>query len=239
MESGLPPGGWAGHGSAMSLDLKVIGAGLGRTGTTSLREALSVLLDGPCFHMLEFQLHPELMRVWRAFVEATPMRSAPKPIAAVPASHWERLMPGYVACVDEPACFYWKQLAQAFPEALVILSLRDPDSWWDSVLHVEKLFLEEARHPDRLSDERRAFHEFTEGIYPEMKDGLCEATEKALFEEHNRQVLEFAERDPSFKKRLLIWHVEEGWAPICSALGVTVPEIPFPHRNKRAEYHGY
>jgi len=223
----------------MGMNLKVIGAGLGRTGTTSLREALSFLLGGPCFHMLEFQLHPELMPVWRGFVESTAPQSARKPLAEVSVSQWESLLPGYVACVDEPVCFYWKQLARAFPEALVILSLRDPDAWWDSVLHVEKLFLEEARHPERLSDERRAFHEFLAALYPELEHGLCEATERALFEVHNREVLELAERDPSFAKRLLVWRAHEGWAPICDALGVPVPEIPFPHRNKRAEYHGY
>ncbi len=97
----------------------------------------------------------------------------------------------------------------------------------------------EASDPAGMSDERRAFLAFTDELYPQFRDGFCEATEKAMFEEHNRQVLEFAEGDASFKQRLLVWRVEEGWAPICHALGVGIPDRPFPHRNKRAEYHGY
>ena len=100
----------------MSLDLKVIGAGLGRTGTTSLTAALETLLKGPCFHFLEYKSRPELMAPWLSLIQTMPLRSDPAEFADVPVSAWEKVMPGYVACVDEPASYYWKQLADAFPE---------------------------------------------------------------------------------------------------------------------------
>jgi hypothetical protein len=56
---------------------------------------------------------------------------------------------------------------------------------------------------------------------------------------HNRRVVEHAKQDESFRRRLLIWRAEDGWEPICRALGVETPDTPFPHENKRAEYHGY
>lgn len=223
----------------MSFELKVIGAGLGRTGTTSLHEALSRLLGGPCFHMLAYKAQPELMAPWSALARDIPLRDAVRSRTRIPASQWERLMPGCVACVDEPAAYYWRQLAEEFPKALVILSLRDVDSWWASVLHTFDEFERELRDPAGMSDERRAFHAFTQDIYPDWRDGPVESLEKAMFEEHNRRVLEHAASDAGFRGRLLVWRVEQGWGPICEALGVEVPSIPFPHRNKRLEYHGY
>ena len=223
----------------MSLDLKVIGAGLGRTGTTSLKLALETLLEGPCFHFLEYKSHPELMAPWLRLIEARPLRSDPDRFGDMPVSQWETVMPGYVACVDEPASYYWKQLADAFPEALVILSVRDTDAWWASVLKVEEYYEEEMKRPELISAERRAFNRFADAIYPHLQSGISEQVEKAFFEAHNGRVLEHAERDRAFARRFLLWRAEQGWEPICNALGLPVPEIAFPHENKRAEYHGY
>lgn len=223
----------------MALDLKVIGAGLGRTGTTSLREALTALLGGPCFHMLEYKSRPELMSPWLAFVREHPVGPSPREYAAIPVSRWESLMPGYVACVDEPASLYWKPLAAAFPDALVILSLRDTDSWWASSRGIMDRIEEESKKPESLSAGRRAFLEFVDGIYARFPKEMSEEAEKAYFEAHNRRVLEFAKRDEHFGRRLLVWRVEDGWEPVCAALDLPVPGTPFPHRNKLAEYHGY
>jgi hypothetical protein len=223
----------------MSLDLKVIGAGLGRTGTTSLKAALETLLNGPCFHFLEYKSHPELMAPWQSLIQANPLRSDPDTFEDIPVSRWETVMPGYVACVDEPASCYWKQLSDVFPNALVILSVRDTDSWWASMLKIEEHYEEEMKRPELISAERRAFHEFTDAIYPHLQSQISEEVERAFFESHNRRVLEHAERDREFNRRFLLWRAEQGWEPLCEALGLPVPDIPFPHKNKRAEYHGY
>jgi len=223
----------------MSLDLKVIGAGMGRTGTTSLKAALETLLKGPCFHFLEYKSHPELMAPWLSLIQTNPLRSDPGEFADVPISQWEAVMPGYVACVDEPASYYWKQLSDAFPKALVILSVRDTDSWWNSMVTIEEHFEEEWKRPELITAERREFHEFTDAIYPHLQSGMSEDIERAFFESHNRRVLEHAERDWKFNQRFLVWRPELGWEPLCKALGLPVPNISFPHKNKGAEYHGY
>ena len=223
----------------MSLDLKVIGAGLGRTGTTSLKAALEMLLGGPCFHFLEYKSHPELMAPWQSLIQTMPLRSDPDTFRTLPISQWEKVMPGYVACVDEPASHYWKQLSDVFPEALVILSVRDTDSWWASMVALDEHYEEEMKRPELITPERRAFHDFVDAIYPEWTDGVTESVERAFFESHNRRVLEHAERDERFKRRFLAWRVQDGWEPLCEALDLPVPDTPFPHENKRAEYHGY
>jgi hypothetical protein len=223
----------------VSLDLKVIGAGLGRTGTTSLKAALEKLLKGPCFHFLEYKTHPELMDPWRSLIQTMPLRSDPDTFRAVPLAEWQALMPGYVACVDEPASFYWKQLSDVFPKALVILSVRDTDSWWESMSSVDEQIQEELKRPELISAQRRAFLEFIDAIYPSWQAESSERTEKALFEAHNRRVLEHAQRDRSFDRRFLVWRAADGWEPLCKALDLPVPDQPFPHENRRAEYHGY
>jgi hypothetical protein len=223
----------------MSLDLKVIGAGLGRTGTTSLKAALEMLLNGPCFHFLEYKSHPELMPPWLSLIQANPLRSDPDKFGDVPIAQWEKVMPGYVACVDEPASHYWKQLSDAFPKALVILSFRDTDSWWASMLKIEEHFEEEMKRPKLITAERREFHKFVDAIYPHLESGLSEGVERAFFEAHNRRVLERAERDQEFNRRFLLWRAEQGWEPLCKALGLPVPRVSFPHENKSLEYHGY
>jgi len=222
----------------MSLNLKVIGAGLGRTGTTSLKEALSTLLNGPCFHLIEFKTRPELMTPWRSFIESMPTASAAESAADVPVSRWETMMPGYVACLDEPVNMYWKQLSRAFPEALVILSVRDVESWCASVRDVACQYDEELKRPDLISEERRKFLDFVDAIFPQTLEEAA-PDDRIFFEAHNRQVMDHAEKDESFRKRFLVWQVEDGWEPICSALDLAVPRIPFPHKNKRTEFHGY
>jgi hypothetical protein len=114
----------------MSINLKVIGAGMGRTGTTSLKLALELLLGGDCFHFLEYKTHPELMLPWQTFVEKLPLNTEPEAMPEISVSQFQLLMPDYIACVDEPASFYWLPLSKAFPEALIILSVRDTESWW-------------------------------------------------------------------------------------------------------------
>jgi len=223
----------------MSLDLKVIGAGLGRTGTTSLKIALEILLKGPCFHFLEYGSHPELMDPWRSLIATMPLRSNPDTFRAVPSSEWETLMPGYVGCVDEPASFYWKPLSDVFPEALVVLSVRDTDSWWESMSSVEEQIKEELKRPDLISAKRRAFLDFVDAIYPDWRAESSESAEKSFFEAHNRRVLEHAQRNPSFDRRFLVWKASDGWEPLCNALDIPVPDQAFPYENKRAEYHGY
>lgn len=223
----------------MSIQLKVIGAGLGRTGTTSLKEALTLLLGGPCFHFLEYKTRPDLMSPWLAFTEDFSRWDAADVSRPVPRSRWEQLLPGYEACVDEPASYYWRQLWETFPEALVILSTRDSLSWWESMQSITRQIREEKSKPEQMTEARRAYLEFLYALYPDLDEGYGREEEIAFFEAHNRKVIAFAEQNAAFRKRLLVWQAQDGWEPICAALDLPVPDTPFPHSNRRTEYHGY
>ena len=221
----------------MALNLKVIGAGLGRTGTTSLKEALAMLLGGNCFHFLEFKFHPELMKEWLDFTQREDVLNDVSESEWL--LQWEKLLPNYSSCVDEPASWYWKELWELFPDALVILSTRDSRSWWESVESVTMQIQNEKGQPELLSETRKEYLKFLFDLYPGLNEELSRGRSVNQFEEHNQRVLAFAEENREFKKRLLVWTPNEGWEPICHALNLPVPNTPFPHRNRRTEYHGY
>jgi hypothetical protein len=101
------------------MSIQVIGAGFGRTGTDSMREALAILGFGPCHHMVEVNANDEQRRLWRALAQGA-------------APNWDRLLAGYSSCIDWPSAFYWRELMTHFPQAKVILTYRSPESWWES-----------------------------------------------------------------------------------------------------------
>src|SRR5438876_7775595 len=100
-------------------DLRVIGAGLGRTGTHSLKLALERLLGAPCYHMAEVFRRPQDVPVWQAAAKGEPV-------------DWRALLSDYAAAVDWPPAAFWPQLAEVFPGAIIVLSVRDVDDWWKS-----------------------------------------------------------------------------------------------------------
>ena len=102
--------------------LELIGAGLGRTGTLSLKAALERLGYAPCYHMIEVLTAPERGRHWLA---RTPTG----------ARDWDAIFRGYRATVDWPAAAFWRELVDRYPDAKVLLSLRDADRWYDSVMN--------------------------------------------------------------------------------------------------------
>ena len=101
------------------MTLKIVGAGLGRTGTHSLKVALETLLGGPCYHMFEVMQHPEDIAQWQLAAEGG-------------APDWKQLFEGYDAAVDWPAASFWRELAGVFPDAKILLSTRPTDEWWKS-----------------------------------------------------------------------------------------------------------
>jgi hypothetical protein len=194
--------------------VKVICAGFGRTGTSSLKGALERLLGGPCFHFEELFKHKHLRRAWAELA-----RGGPEP-------DWPALYEGYQAVVDFPSCAYWEELADAFPDALILLSVREPESWarsWMGLWRYLKIFRLLRFLPfvndivvvlDRVIAERTFGGQMN-------KEALIEA-----FQTHNERVKATV---PS--ERLRVYRVQEGWAPLCEALGVPVPDVPFPRYN--------
>ena len=101
------------------MSLKVIGAGFGRTGTTSLKAALERLGFDRCYHMFEFMEHPEHAKYWDAASKGKPV-------------DWNALFEGYQSTLDWPGCSYYRDLMQRYPEAKVLLTVRDSEKWYQS-----------------------------------------------------------------------------------------------------------
>ncbi len=199
------------------MTVRVVGAGLGRTGTHSLKVALEQLLGEPCYHMLEVFAHPDQVAVWQRAVEGDP-------------PDWTTFFADYGATVDWPAAAFWSELSDAFPDAVVVLSLRDADAWWRSAQ--QTIFEVTQRDlPDDpvLAAQLHMIQTLLERRF--TADWGDEATAKAAYERHNRAVRALV--DP---ERLVEWRAEDGWAPICEALRIPVPEEPFPHLNSAGEF---
>ncbi len=197
------------------MPLKVVGAGLGRTCTHSLKLALEKLLGEPCYHMIEVFGHPEHVGLWHQAVLGNP-------------PNWDELFSGYGAAVDWPAAAFWREQAEAYPDALILLSTRNSESWWRSCTNT--IFEVFRRADANMPDEWMAMITdlFTKTF---TSDPLDEAGAIAAYERHNANVRATAPAD-----RLLEWQAGDGWEPICRALGVAVPEEPFPHVNSTAEF---
>jgi len=197
------------------MSLQVVGAGLGRTGTVSLKVALEQLLGGRCYHMLEVRERPADPDAWGDAYEGRP-----------PA--WQDFFGGYTATVDWPAAPFWSEIGAAFPDALILLSVRDADAWWKSASDTIFVALETYFAEDAPDDGWTRMGQGMMAAFAE--DWRDEATAKAAYLAHNQFVRETAPQD-----RLLEWRAEEGWEPICRALRLAVPDEPFPHTNTSAQ----
>ncbi|MGY8997079.1 MAG: sulfotransferase family protein [Alphaproteobacteria bacterium] len=195
------------------MTMRVVGAGVGRTGTNSQKLALEHLLGGTCHHMFEVKT-PEHMAVWEA---------AAKGIMP----DWQTFLADYTALVDWPGASFWPELSEAFPDALVLLSVREGESWYNSA--IETIFVED----DEDSGTSEAFDNMWEAIRTHRfpVDVQDRAATIAAMEAHNAAVI--AAIPP---ERLLVWPTGAGWEPICKALDLPVPDIPFPHRNTKKEF---
>jgi Sulfotransferase domain len=193
--------------------MRLVGAGLGRTGTMSLKLALERLLGAPCYHMLEVFQHPQHVPLWHAAVRGE-------------MPDWQRLFAGWAAAVDWPAAAFWPELSAAFPDAVVLLSVRDSQSWWRSASSTifPEVHREEPGDPWLAMVKDLMAARFTSAL-----DDPQAAI--AAYEGHNARV-----RATVPAERLVEWRPGDGWQPLCAALGVPVPDEPFPHRNSTEEF---
>jgi hypothetical protein len=211
------------------MGLQVIGAGISRTGTESLKKALEHLGFGKCYHMYELMTNPGHLVHWKEMMETG-------------TTDLEVLFTGYQSAVDLPACSYYQRLMSEYPQAKVILSVRDPDQWYESAsmtifLRLPRPFIKLLSYIGRLSPKIRWFvqysyyiDEFMDARFFQGKaknPGAC----KELFNQWNRMVVESV---PA--QKLLVYNISEGWEPLCRYLEVPVPGIPFPAGNSRGEY---
>lgn len=194
--------------------MKVIGAGFGRTGTLSLKLALEQLGFAPCHHMFEVVGRPERLQEWLDLAEGGKR-------------DWDGTYAGYQAAVDWPTSAFWRELVDFYPEAKVVLTVRDPDRWYDSIektLYAQYL---ELRAQNTL---------FARMVQPMIWDGIFggrfdreSATER--FRRHTAEVTEAVPAD-----RLLVFKTGEGWGPLCEFLDVPVPAEEFPRSNDSTSF---
>ena len=199
------------------MTLRIIGAGIGRTGTNSLQLALQQLLDGRCYHMVEVFGHPEHVPMWHAAANGD-------------MPDWDVLFDGYVAEVDWPASAFWRELADANPGALILLSTRDSAAkWWESADEtILPVLRKPVEQPGNEEWQQMVLGLAAREIGPDWDDA---ERAQAFYERHNEQV-----RREAPAGRLLEWRASDGWKPLCEALGVPVPDEPFPRVNTREEW---
>jgi hypothetical protein len=202
------------------MPLRVIGAGFGRTGTNSLKIALEKLGFGPCHHMQELFPHREQAPTWQAAYRGE-------------AIDWPRFLADYQACVDWPACTFYRELMEAFPNAKVLLSVRDPERWYESAR--ETIYTLHEITPQWLrwvAPPLRAILGTAKPVWDKVFDGRFrdKAHAIAVFEAHVAEVKRVVPPE-----RLLVYEVTQGWEPLCEFLGVPVPDEPFPRLNDREE----
>jgi hypothetical protein len=202
--------------------MKLIGAGLPRTGTLSQKVGLEMLGYGPCDHMVNLLANLDLVPQWRRALEGE--------------GRWAEIFDGFEATVDWPGSFFYRELIEAYPDAKVLLSVRDGESWARSmrdtiwgVIYGDILL----RH---LSDARcvvdpkwRGYTNLMDAMWQRLGLSGQDVTPEQMvsgMERYNEEVRQTVPAD-----RLLVWSITDGWQPLCDFLEVSVPDAPFPHLN--------
>ena len=196
------------------MSLAVIGAGFGRTGTLSISVALDRLGYGPCYHMDNVFASAEHLARWQAVADGDP-------------ADWSSIFAGHAATIDWPGMLYYRELADAFPDAKVLLSIRPADSWWESFSNTIRRLIESR---DRVRDDhlRRVLKYAYRIIAVQTFGGAMDDKDAVIarYENHINDV-----RKNIAAERLLVYQVTEGWGPLCKFLAVPEPDEDFPRLN--------
>jgi hypothetical protein len=195
------------------MTLSVIGAGFGRTGTLSLKLALEQLGLGRCYHMMEVFQIPEAPQQWLDAAEGRPV-------------DWNVVFQGFGATVDWPSATFYRQLADFYPKAKVILTLRDANAWFESTQAT--IFAHDfSQAPNEV------WAKMAMRVVGDLFEGRMHDRDKliSVYEQHNAEVQRVIPPE-----RLLVYEVAEGWGPLCDFLGIAVPDGPLPKVNSREEF---
>ena len=207
------------------MTIKVIGAGFGRNGTLSLKQALEKLGFDKCYHMMTLDQSRDEDLAWLKLHRGEPV-------------DFDQLFEGYQASVDWPSCNFWREQMAAYPDAKVILSERDPEAWYASIMKTiypsSVAMREQVRsssEPDPLC-QRRSEMVF-ELIWDGLFDGRLDDKDHVIsvYLEHNQTV-----KDEVPPEKLLVFNSAEGWAPLCEFLEVPVPDEPYPKTNTSEDF---
>lgn len=202
------------------MPLKIIGAGFGRTGTLSMVRALEEPKFFPCHHMVETRKNPSELPYWRPTLDGSIV-------------DWRKLFNGYQARIDWPGAAYWKKLSTAFPASKVILTIRDPEQWYESFLATIHISMGRGRW-DYNDGHQRAVSKLA---YEILCVGIFEnrTTDKdfmiSRFLKHRDEVVNSIE-----PRRLLEFDISEGWSPLCGFLEVETPDTDFPRGKSTQDF---
>jgi len=199
--------------------LKIVGAGFGRTGTKSLKAALERLGFGKCYHMMELRENLDHLPYWQEALKTG-------------STDWDALFQGYASCVDWPAAFHWRALADHYPDAKVLLSVRSPESWVRSIQPTIFTTLQKVSEmpPGPPREQREMNYEM---IVQRTFEGRLDDVDY-LISVFNKNIQDVQAAVPA--DRLLTFDAAEGWGPLCDFLDVAVPDEPFPFTNTTAEF---
>ena len=212
--------------------MKVIGAGLPRTATLTQKISLEMLGIAPCYHMVNVLSDLSLAPQWAAAFDGN--------------ADWDGIFAGHQASVDWPGSFFWRELIDYYPDAKVLLSVRDGQAWATSMKNtIWGVFYDDVLMRD-LSNARSkidpGWHDYIElmkamwqksGLLGEMTGVFDPAVLASAMERHNQEV-----RETVPAERLLEWAPADGWGPLCAFLDVPVPQAPIPHVNDSAMFAG-
>ena len=200
--------------------MKVIGAGFGRTGTMSLKAALERLGFGPCFHMIDLIRDPTPLPYWQAAADGEKV-------------DWTEALDGWESTIDWPGCTFWEEMAEIWPDAPVLLSVRDPEAWYRSTYNS----IHEAKEMALRGELQGNTEEPPDPAVMQMINGLIwKGTFKGRFTDKEFALEVFRRHNEDVKSkvpadRLLVYEIKQGWGPLCDFLGVEVPDEPMPHLN--------
>jgi len=201
------------------MSLSVINAGFGRTGTMSIKIALEKLGLGPCHHMEEVVKNPSQLPYWQKAAKGEQV-------------NWDDVFAGYGSAVDWPSAHYWRELADYYPDAKVLLSVRPADQWWNSFSGTIQELL---KIRDQVEDE------YPRSVMYMADEIITQQTFSKITDDMDHALKVFARRIEEVKQtipesRLLIYQVSEGWEPLCNFLDIPVPDEDFPRTNSKKEF---
>lgn len=192
--------------------LSVIGAGFGRTGTESMKLALEALGFGPCHHMSEVISNPVQLALWRRAGDGH-------------LPDWNEAYAGYKSAVDWPTAYFWRELSEFYPDAKILLTVRDSGSWYDSFSKTILPLIGPGNSPDSLGV--KLLNKVVLGGRPDDRENCI-----AIYERNTAEVKAAFPPD-----RLLVYELGSGWQPLCDFLGVPVPAVPYPSVNSAAHFN--
>jgi Sulfotransferase domain len=208
--------------------MKVIGAGLPRTGTLTQKIALEMLGFGPCYHMVNVLGELDLATAWRRAVDGD--------------ADWDGIFAGFESTVDWPGSYFYRELMDAHPDAKVLLSTRDGDSWarsmretiWE-VLYGDGLMAHLSAARCVVDTGWRGYIDLMDEMWTRSRllNG-SQTTDEWMREGLQRYHEEVKATVPP--ERLLVWSVGDGWEPLCGFLEVPIPDTPFPHLNDSKQF---